>query len=196
MFRRHLLIAALLASGGITSAHATLVNASTDGSWNLFDVTPDLAADGGLGWIDLNDGSALSFQFTVDPGNEAALTVVDTGASGDRFSVSINGVAQAATSAAVNSYPATIGQADFDIALGNADYSRGFYVLGAGSYTVTGSLFSSALDEFGAPLNSTSGGLKVEVTSVSAVPLPAAAWLMLSGLGAMGLRLRRRAPSL
>lgn len=190
---KHVIAAALLACGAVSSAHATLVNLSTNGSWNQFDITPDLASDGGLGWIDLNDGSALSFQFTVDAGNEALLTVVDTGASGDRFSVSINGVAQAVTSAAVNSYPNTIGQDAFDVAFGNADYSRGFYVLGAGSYTVTGSLFSSALDDFSAALNSTSGGLKVEV---SQVPLPAAAWLMLSGLGALGLRLRRRAPSL
>ena len=190
---KHVIAAALLACGAVSSAHATLVNLSTNGSWNQFDITPDLASDGGLGWIDLNDGSALSFQFTVDAGNEAVLTVVDTGASGDRFSVSINGVAQAVTSAAVNSYPSTIGQDAFDVAFGNADYSRGFYVLGAGSYTVTGSLFSSALDDSSAALNSTSGGLKVEV---SQVPLPAAAWLMLSGLGALGLRLRRRAPSL
>jgi hypothetical protein len=195
MHTKHLIAAALLACGAITSAHATLVNVTTNGSWNQFDLTPDLALDGGLGWIDINDGSALSFQFTVDAGNEALLTVVDTGASGDRFSVSINGVAQSATSSAVNSFPSTIGQADFDIALGNADYSRGFYVLGAGSYTVTGSLFASAMDGL-TELNSTSGGLKVEVTSVSAVPLPAAAWLMLSGLGALGLRLRRREPSL
>jgi hypothetical protein len=195
MHTKHLIAAALLACGAMTSAHATLVNVTTNGSWNQFDLTPDLALDGGLGWIDINDGSALSFQFTVDAGNEALLTVVDTGASGDRFSVSINGVAQSATSSAVNSFPSTIGQADFDIALGNADYSRGFYVLGAGSYTVTGSLFASAMDGL-TELNSTSGGLKVEVTSVSAVPLPAAAWLMLSGLGALGLRLRRREPSL
>ncbi len=195
MHTKHLIAAALLACGAITSAHATLVNVTTNGSWNQFDLTPDLALDGGLGWIDINDGSALSFQFTVDAGNEALLTVVDTGASGDRFSVSINGVAQSATSSAVNSFPSTIGQADFDIALGNADYSRGFYVLGAGSYTVTGSLFASAMDGL-TELKSTSGGLKVEVTSVSAVPLPAAAWLMLSGLGALGLRLRRREPSL
>lgn len=193
MFRRHLLIAALLTSAGITSANAALVNLSTDGSWNQFDVTPDLALDGGLGWIDIADGSALSFQFTVNAGSVAQLTVVDTGFSGDRFSVSVNGIAQAPTTAAANSYPVAIGQADFDTALGNADYSRGLYLLGAGTYTVTGTLLSSALDGTGAPLNATSGGLKVDV---SAVPLPAAAWLMLSGLGAMGLRLRRRAPSL
>lgn len=193
MFRRHLLITALLASVGSTSANAALVNVSTDGSWNQFDVTPDLALDGELGWIDIVDGSALSFQFSVITGFVAQLTVVDTGFSGDRFSVSVNGVAQSPTTVAVNSYPFAIGQADFDTALGNADYSRGLYLLSAGTYTVTGTLLASVLDDTGSQLNATSGGLKVEV---SPVPLPATAWLMLSGLGALGLRLRRRASSL
>lgn len=193
MFRRHLLIATLLGSIGIGSANAALVNVTGDGSWNPFDVTPDLALDGGLGWIDIADGSALSFQFTVNAGSVAQLTVVDTGFSGDRFSVSVNAVAQAPTTAGVNSYPVAIGQADFDTALGNANYSRGLYMLSAGTYTVTGSLLASALDDAGAQINATSGGLKL---NVSPVPLPATAWLMLSGLGALGLCLRRRAPSL
>lgn len=187
MSRRHLLVAALFACAGINAANATLVTVNTDGSWNQFDVTRDLAFDGGVGWIDINDGSALSFQFTVAAGTFVKLTVVDTGFAGDRFSVSLNGNALANTSAAVNSFPTAIGQADFDVALANPDYSRGIYQLGEGTYTVTGSLFSSALDGTGAAIDATSGGL-----SVAAVPLPAAAWLLMSGLGALGLGLRRR----
>jgi hypothetical protein len=120
------------------------------------------------------------------------LTVVDAGFSGDQFSVFSNGVTLSETSRAVNSYPTSIGL-DFDGALANASYSRGVYSLAAGSYVVGGSLLSSASDDTGAPLNSTVGGLKVEVTSVSVVPLPAAALLLLPGLGVMGLTARRRA---
>jgi len=190
MFVRNLLAAGALALAGLTTAHASLVSAGTDGSWNQFDVTRDLAADGGVGWIDINDGSALSFQFTVNAGFVGTLTVVDTGFAGDRFSVSINGNPLLPTSTAVNSYPTAIGQADFDAALANADYSRGIFSLGAGTYTVTGALFASALDGAGMALDATSGGLKVDV---SPVPLPPALLLLASGLGMLGTRLRRRA---
>jgi len=186
---RHLLAASALAFAGLTTAQASMVSASTDGSWNQFDVTRDLASDGGLGWIDINDGSALSFQFTVNAGFVGTLTVVDTGFAGDRFSVSINGNPLLPTSSAVNSYPSAIGQADFDTALANTDYSRGIFSLGAGTYTVTGALFASALDGAGMALDATSGGLKVDV---SAVPLPPALLLLASGLGLFGIRLRRR----
>ena len=183
---------AVLAMAGLTGAHAALVPITTNGSWNTFDVAEVIATDGGLGWIDITTGGALTFSFTVDPGTVGTLTVVDAGFSGDQFSVFSNGVALRETSRAVNSYPTSIGL-DFDAALANASYSRGVYSLAAGSYVVGGSLLNSAFDETGARLNSTVGGLKVEVTSVSAVPLPAAALLLLPGLGVMGFTARRRA---
>jgi hypothetical protein len=62
--------------------------------------------------------------------------------------------------------------------------------LAAGTYTITGSLLASALDETNAPLNATVGGLRVDV---SPVPLPAAALLLLNGLGVFGFAARRRA---
>ena len=191
MQTKHLLAATALAVVGVTSANATLVPIATNGAWNVFDVAPEIANDAGLGWIDISDGTALSFSFTVAAGNTGTLTVVDAGFSGDRFSVFSNSAALAVTSAAVNNYPNST--FDFDLALAATNYSRGIYALAAGNYTVTGSLFSSALDEFGAPLNSTTGALRVDVAPVAAVPLPAAALLLLNGLGVFGFAARRRA---
>ena len=170
-------------------AQAAQVAINTDDSWNQFDVARDLAADGGVGWIDIADGSALSFQFTVASGQVGVMTVVDTGFAGDRFGVSINGGAWQTTSSATNSYPLAIGQADFDLALSSPGYSRGVYTLGAGSYTVTGLLAASALDSSGVALDTTSGGLKV---AVSAVPMPPSLLLMMAGLLGLGTQWRRR----
>ena len=173
----------------LSSAQAALVAINTDGSWNQFDVSRELAADGGVGWIDIADGSALSYQFTVASGFVGTLTVVDTGFSGDRFGVSVNGGAEQTSSAASNSYPTALGQADFDFALANTNYSRSVYTLAAGSYTITGSLAASALDDAGIALDSTSGGLNV---AVSAVPMPPSLLLMVSGLLGLGTQWRRR----
>jgi hypothetical protein len=182
---------AMLALAGVTSANATLVNLTpaTYGTWKTFDVVdPSLSlGNNDLSWIDLNDGSNLSFTFTIAAGQVGKLTVVDAGFSGDRFSVSSNGSSLGLTSAAVNSYPISVG--DFDLALANSNYSSGLFTFAAGTYTVTGALDTSALDDLGAALNATTGGLRLEV---SPVPLPAAALLLLNGLGVFGFAARRR----
>ena len=189
MTLHNFLAAGVMTLAGFSAAQAATAVVNTDGSWNQFDVSRDLAANGGLGWIDIADGSALSFQFTVASGFVGTLTVVDTGFSGDRFGVSVNGSLAQSTSAAINSYPSALGQADFEQALANTDYSRGVYTLAAGSYTITGNLSASALDGDGIALDATSGGLKV---AVSAVPMPPSLLLMVSGLLGLAMQWRRR----
>ncbi|MEI7465511.1 MAG: VPLPA-CTERM sorting domain-containing protein [Burkholderiales bacterium] len=193
MHTKRLMAVAMLALAGVTSANATLVtiNNSNYGVWQTFDVVdPTLGlGNNGLNWIDQNDGTDLSFSVTVADGFIGKLTVVDAGFSGDRFTV-FSGISSLGnSSAAVNSYPNSIGL-DFDAALANSNFSRGIYELAAGTYTITGSLLSSALDDANEPLNATVGALRVDV---SPVPLPAAALLLLNGLGVFGLAARRRA---
>jgi hypothetical protein len=184
---RHWLAAGLL--GCALSAQATTITLAADGAWNSFDVVDVLGPGDGLGWIDL-DGKTLSFSFTVGAGFVGTLTVVDAVFSGDVFSVSANGSSLGTTSAAVDSYVngGNVGY-DYDAALANSDYSRGIYNFSAGSYTVTGALVASAVDESGQPINATNGALNL---TVSAVPENGTVALLLAGLGLLTF-LRRRA---
>jgi hypothetical protein len=100
-----------------------------------------------------------------------------------------NGTALANTSAAANSYPDSIGL-DFDAAWAQPRYSRGSYVFSAGSYSVSGALAGSALDDLGAPINATVGAVQLQV---SAVPEASTLSSLLAGLGLIGFLLRRRA---
>lgn len=180
---------AALALAGAGSAYATDIDIteSSYGGWQVFDVSDLLAVSGGTEWIDVADGSVLSFQLVVPTGYTAHLTVVDGGFAGDRFAVSANGTLLGLTGAAVDTQDVNVGL-DFDAALADSRYSRGVFQLGAGSYTLTGLLAQSATDG-GLPLNTTVGALRVEV---SAVPVPPAAALMVAGLAVLGLRQRRR----
>lgn len=191
MLHRHLLAAGLLAFG--LSAQAANVNVAADGSWNAFNVDDTIAPVGNpLGWIDLGDFSELSFSFTVDAGFVGTLTVVDAVYSGDVFSVIANGVALANTSAAAASDGTDVGY-EYDAALANASFSRGVYSFGAGSYVVTGALFSTTALFDGLPLNATQGALKLELAPTAPIPEPATALTLLAGLGLLGATLRRRA---
>lgn len=179
MIKKSLLAAALLSALCTQAQASTLV---ADGAWNAFDVDDISSVSSGLEWIDL-DGNALSFDFTLT--GSAYLKVVDGGFAGDRFNVYDNGVLLNQTSVATNTYPASIGL-DFDAAYASPLYSQGLFWLGTGSHSITGLLSQSALNGTVA-FNATVGAV-----SLTAVPVPAAAWLYLTGIALMGLVFRRR----
>lgn len=184
MIKKKFLVIAALLSALCTHAEASTLTA--DGAWNAFDVDNSVSNSGNLEWIDL-DNNALSFDFTLS--GVALLEVVDGGFAGDRFNVFDNGVLLDQTSVASNTFPASIGL-DFDAAYASPLYSRGLFWLGAGSHSITGLLSQSALNGT-TPINATVGAV-----SLTAVPLPAAAWLYLTGTALMGFVSRRRKTNL
>jgi hypothetical protein len=187
MFARLALAACLLILSG--ASRATVVPMDGGGSWKAFDVSEDLS--GGKAWIDLNDGSPLSFTFTIDAGNVGVLTVVDTGYAGDTFNVSDGATLLGATSPVpVGVYPGVPGISDPDAALADPSFSRAAFVLGAGSYSIIGVLDQSVLSAIGGPpLNSTSGDIRLDV---SPVPEPSTLASLAVGIGLIAVALRRR----
>jgi len=183
MLIRKFLAGAALAVAFLGAAQATTVNLSTNGTWAEFDV--DQVEFGTPNWIDIADGSDLSFAFTVPVGLTGALTVVDAGFAGDRFEVFANTAPLGSTGAAVNSYPNSIGL-DFDVALADPNYSRAVFTLAAGDYLITGRMNLSALDDLDAPIDASVGGLNVML-----VPEPATYLMLLAGLGLLTIRRRR-----
>ena len=179
-------LACLLAA----SAHAAPLDATCQSNcqWNTFDIDSSSATSGGVEWIDIASGAALNFTFTIANGFYGKLTVADAGFAGDSFKVYNGTHLIGSTSAPTDSYPTSIGL-DFDAALTDSAYSRGTFNLSAGSYSINGKLDRSALDDGGAALNATVGGLKLEV---SPVPEPATAASLLAGLGLLAFGLRRR----
>lgn len=178
LLKPSLLVLALIASQASQAA-----NLSADGSWQAFDVDNLIASSGNLEWIDL-DGNALSFDFTLS--QAAYLRVVDGGFAGDRFQIFDHGNLLGITSEASQSYPTSLGL-DFDAAWANAAYSQGTFLLSAGSHSITGWLSTSALDDLSSPINATVGAV-----SLTAVPVPAAAWLYLTGASLLGALSRRK----
>jgi hypothetical protein len=144
---------------------ATMIKPVVNG-WYALDVDELVAQDASLGWIDgqldddkgyVGDGSVLSFAFTLT--KSSVLTVVDAGIAGDEFGVLVNGVAY--VTSAVAAYSDEYAGTDFDAALLNSGFSRLSLILDAGSYTVSGFLYQSAIDPDGAALNATIGGLRI-----------------------------------
>lgn len=192
-------VAAAVALSAVAAHAATVVPVTQDGSWNAFTVDANSAQSGGVEWIDVDydlgggagDFQPLSFSFTV--ADKAILRVVDLFAAGDVFNVSITSAAgtQLLSTSAVGLRDlgdAVLPFADTAVdAWGNADFSQLQLVLGAGTYTVSGSLLQSVTDA-GLAINMTSGAL-----SVTAVPEPTGLALVLAAAGVVGLVSRRRA---
>lgn len=190
MHLRTFLAAATLAAVTLGQAHAAPIALTPDGSWSSFSVESGVAASGGTEWIDLNDGQPISFTFSIDAGFEGLLTVVDGGFAGDTFKLYEHGVLLGSTSAVpVVTYESNPGSVfdDFDAAMADPAYSRGSFLLAAGSYEITGVLGQS-VQWAGQDLASTVGGLNV---ALSPVPEPAALLLLASGMTALSLRRRR-----
>jgi len=184
-----LMAAAIAAAMIAPAAHATTVAIAGDGSWNEFTVDNVRAPAFGTGWIDAADGSALDFTFTIGAGQHGMLTVVDAGFAGDTFTITSNGSILGSTAAVPAGDVDGPLEFDFGAALANPSYSHGTFMLGAGTYSIGGSLLQSVLDVDGTPLDATNGALRL---SVSAVAEPADAALMFAGLAALGLFARRR----
>ena len=171
--------AALLASASLAS-HATTVNLAVD-AWNTA-----YFGDTGSTWLDdyaFNEPKPLDFSLTLT--QAGYLNVTDAGLAGDTFQVVVrdalnNVVVNAATSAPGADTTTDIG-VDFAQALASNNWSHGSWLLGPGSYTVSGSVLNSA---FGA------GVLGVSVTT--AVPEPATYSILLAGLVVLSLAARRR----
>jgi hypothetical protein len=185
MLKHSLSIGLLAVSALATQAQADTVTITPDNAWHALDVDSLSAASGGLEWISLASGSALTFSVTLTA--PAYLTVVDGGFAGDRFQIFDNNVLVGETSLAVNTYPTSVGT-NFDAALANPNFSRGTYFLDAGVHNISGLLSLSALDDANAPIDATVGALRV-----APVPLPAAGLLFFFGSSLLGLFARRRA---
>jgi hypothetical protein len=187
-FFRLPLIAAIAATLSL-GAHATSTAVTTN-QWYEFTVDDFLATSHGTEWIDFNDGSALNFNFTIDPGYVGSLTVVDTGFAGDTFTV-FNGMTLLGTTLLVSGVydPNAIAIVDPDLALADPSFSNNTFVLGAGTYSINGALKLSLLGVGGTPLNATIGDLRL---TVAAVPEPETFALLLAGLGLVGFVARRR----
>jgi len=193
-------VAASFAFSAIAAQAATVIPVTQDGSWYAFTVDALSAQSGGLEWIDSDydlsggagDFKALSFTFTV--ADKAILKLVDIYGAGDTYNLAITSASgtSAYTSSSVTARDLNDAvlpfNASFDGAFADsANFSQLTLTLGAGTYTVTGSLLQSVTAD-GVALNSTAGGL-----SVTAVPEPTSLALVLAAAGVVGVVSRRRA---
>jgi hypothetical protein len=194
-------VATAAAAVSLSAQAATnVVSLTADAQWHTFSVDATSAANGGVNWIDLDytpsgiagNANDLSFSFTV--ADQAIFRVVDLFAAGDTYSVNIsgsNGTSLSLDTSVVGPHDLSDATLPFagtgDEAWANAlDFSQLQVTLGAGSYTVTGSLLQSVTD--GAlPLNMTSGAV-----SITAVPEPSGLSLAVAALAFVVFIFRRR----
>lgn len=162
---KSLLLAATCALGLGSAAQAATL--TVDGGWSTFTF-------GGA-------GSAWSETYDFSLTGPAWLLVTDAYLPGDMFKLSVAGL-QFVTSS-VDSLGLSIG-GDYTAAWISEDFSSFAVLLGAGSYTVTGSTTAS-------PWGAGAGGISLSST-LPAVPLPASGLLLLAGLGGAGAMLRRK----
>lgn len=198
-FRSCMVAAAAMVS---LAAQASSVSLAADGQWNTFTVDSFSSTTGGNEWITADDsldpafGTAQIFNFTIAAGEVGTLTVVDGAFAGDTFQVFNLGQLLGNTSVVPVGYYddanlANVGF-DFDAALQNTTFSRGVFVLGAGTYAIGGQLVQSVLldNVSNEALNATVGAIKL---TVSPVPEPSGAALALAALGLTVMVSRRRA---
>ena len=163
-FRKILAVTGALALG-LTSVPASATDLVLDSGWQTF------SYDGA--------GSSWDQAFTFDLTGSAELQVTDAYLSGDRFEIFFNLVSQGLTSD-----PTSTGDfigGDFASAFLDARWSSGSYLLGPGSYSITGIATLS-------PFQGGDGG--IQLVSAAAVPEPGTWAMMILGFGFVGGAMR------
>lgn len=161
-FRKILAVTGALTLG-LTPLPASATVLVVDGGWQPFSF-------GGVG----SSWGVFTFELT----GSAELQVTDAFASGDQFEVFINTVSQGQTSA-----PTTIGDNignNYSAAFLDPRWSSGSFLLGPGSYTISG---TTTLSPFG------SGGAAIQLIS-GAIPEPGTWAMMIVGFGFVGGAMR------
>lgn len=168
-----------LASTACLSTSASALSLVVDSGWQAFSF-------GGV-------GSTWSDDFTFTISGPAYFAVTDAFCAGDQFAFAVNGTNIGNTS--VPFYDGTCNDGttrttDPAFAYSSSLWSHGQVLLGAGSYTVTG---TTVLSPFG------SGGAYVQLSSTSlggpgigSVPVPAAGVLLASAFGGVAALRRRK----
>jgi len=189
---KQLMAVALAAAAVIAApAHATTVALPADGSWSEFTVDSFVGPAYGTAWVDYTNGSPLSFSFTIASGDVGTLRVIDLGFAGDTFTVTNQGAVLGTTSGVAQGNVDGVVISDYAAALANPAYSHGVFTLGAGTYSISGSLLQSVFDnDAGVDLDATYGA--VSLTTAAAVPEASNAAMLLAGLAAAALLVRRR----
>lgn len=177
LFKKIALATAL--STALISTQVSAIPLTLDGGWESFTFE--------------EVGSVWSDDFTFTIASDAYFVVTDAFCAGDRFSFSVNGMSAGNTS--IPFFDGTCDgptlTTDPDFAFASPNWSSGELLLGAGSYTVTGTAVDSPFGAGGAfaQLTSTTvGGPPITPDPVSA---PATMFLVLGGLGALGLSRRK-----
>lgn len=162
-----LVVAATLALAG--SAQAATVNYTVGSGWTTF----------GFRAV----GTTAISQYNLSLTRWTMLTIVDSFWAGDQFEVFANGNSLGATSV-----PGTGGTRtgyNFDIPAADGIHSVGRFILGPGSYLIS-------LDVLARSDTDTNVHLGAFRADIAQVPAPAAGVMLLTALGAMALRRRRR----
>jgi hypothetical protein len=157
-------------------------------AFGLFCITSANAAEltADSGWTKFYFGGAEpnweeTYTFTID--KAATLIVTDAYIAGDIFEV-FEGKNSLGMTSPTSDTSSFIGD-DFDTAAADDRWSTGVWQFLPGTYTISGIVTSS-------PYYNGSGGIRLD-TLPTPVPLPAAAWLFLSGIvGVFGLRRRKQ----
>jgi len=161
-----MVVAATLATAGL--AQAGTINYTVDSGWDRFSA----------GAV----GTTVNRKFSFSLTQNAILSIVDGFVAGDRFEVFSNGA-----SIGMTSIPGTGPNTgmNFDAALADGIHSMGQFILGPGSYLISLVVLSRSGTD-------TAGHIGAIRADTAPVPVPAAGALLLSALGAVALRRRRR----
>ena len=160
-----LVVAATLVTAGV--AQAGTVNYTVGAGWERFSA----------GAV----GTQVNREFSFTLTQNAILSIVDGFLPGDQYEVFANGSSLGSTTVPG---PGPSTGMKFDVAFADGIHSMGQFILGPGAYLIS----LTVLSRSGIDTRGHIGALRVDLAPV---PVPAAGALLLTALGALGLRRRR-----